>query len=109
MAAEARAEEQRLHAEIARIESALTPLLSPRDPLDERPAIVEIRAGTGGDEAALFAADLHRMYTRFIERRGWRIETLSLAEGALGGIKEAGGKGNGDLRLGTMSRGSGEH
>jgi peptide chain release factor 1 len=60
----------------------------PHDPLDERPAIVEIRAGTGGDEAALFAADLFRMYTRYVESRNWRVELLSLSEGTLGGVKE---------------------
>ncbi|HET7586365.1 MAG TPA: peptide chain release factor 1 [Gemmatimonadaceae bacterium] len=89
LAAEARAEDARLRDTIAELERRLMPLLIPRDPLDDRPAIVEIRAGTGGDEAALFAADLFRMYTRFLERRGWRIEPLSLSEGTLGGIKEA--------------------
>ena len=89
MAAEAREELARLEAELPSLEAQLTPLLIPHDPLDERNAIVEIRAGTGGDEAALFAADLHRMYTRFIERRRWKIETMSLSAGTLGGIKEA--------------------
>jgi peptide chain release factor 1 len=86
----------RLEADVPRLEQALKPLLSPRDPLDDRPAIVELRAGTGGDEAALFAADLYRMYTRYIERRGWRWELLSLAEGTLGGVREAIFKVNGD-------------
>ncbi|MGH7638991.1 MAG: PCRF domain-containing protein, partial [Gemmatimonadaceae bacterium] len=63
MAEEARQEVQRLQSCLASMEAQLTPLLIPHDPLDERKAIVEIRAGTGGDEAALFAADLHRMYT----------------------------------------------
>src|SRR5690606_57164 len=58
----------RLQADIERLEAELVPALVPRDPLDDRPAIVEIRAGTGGDEAALFAADLHRMYMRYAER-----------------------------------------
>jgi peptide chain release factor 1 len=109
MAAEARAEEERLRAEIARIESALTPLLIPRDPLDERDAIVEIRAGTGGDEAALFAFDLHRMYTRFIERRGWKWETISMSEGTLGGLKEVIFKVHGDDAFGAMRWESGVH
>src|SRR5213076_1194125 len=61
----------------------------PADPMADRDAIVEIRAGTGGDEAALFAADLFRMYTRYGERRGWKIEVVSLSEGNLGGLKEA--------------------
>ncbi len=64
-------------------------LLVPRDPLDDRDAVVEIRAGTGGDEAALFAADLFRMYRRFAERRGWRIEPLDISEGIPGSFKEA--------------------
>jgi peptide chain release factor 1 len=88
-AAEVRAEAARLEKGIADIERALPPMLVPRDPLDDRPAIIEIRAGTGGDEAALFAADLYRMYTRFIERKGWPIETLSHSDGSLGGVKEA--------------------
>ncbi len=89
MADEARAELKRLEESIERVEKELLPLIIPHDPLDERPAIVEIRAGTGGDEAALFAADLFRMYSRYIERRGWRTELMSLSEGTLGGLKEA--------------------
>jgi len=79
----------RLPAEIARVEAELAELLLPRDPLEDRDAIVEIRAGTGGDEAALFAADLARMYTRFAERNGLKVEPLSVSEGTLGGLKEA--------------------
>jgi peptide chain release factor 1 len=78
-----------LEPEVAALERALSALLTPRDPLDDRDAIVEIRAGTGGDEAALFAADLFRMYTRFAERRGLRTEIISLSEGTLSGLKEA--------------------
>ena len=89
LAPEARAEVDRLEASIESTWRELRPLLVPPDPLDNRPCIVEIRAGTGGDEAALFAADLLRMYTRFIERRGWRIEMVSMSEGTLGGVKEA--------------------
>jgi peptide chain release factor 1 len=63
-------------------------LLVPRDPLDDRPAVVEVRAGTGGDEAALFAADLYRMYERYAARRGWDVEVLNTSEGTLGGLKE---------------------
>lgn len=108
-AAEARAEVDRLQAECAALEKALLPLLIPRDPLDDRPAIVEIRAGTGGDEAALFAADLLRMYTRFIERRGWRIEGISHSDAALGGIKEAVFKVIGDGAFGVLRWESGVH
>jgi len=64
-------------------------LLIPKDPNDAKNVVVEIRAGTGGDEAALFAADLVRMYTRFAERQNWRVETMSISETGVGGIKEA--------------------
>ena len=63
-------------------------LLIPKDPNDERNVVLEIRAGTGGDEAGLFAADLFRMYSRFAETQGWRIEVLSLNETGVGAIKE---------------------
>ena len=109
MAAEARAEEAVLVARIATLEGELTPLLLPRDPLDDRPAIVEIRAGTGGDEAALFAADLYRMYTRYAEHRRWRIETISHSDGTLGGLKEAIFKVEGDGAFGRLRWESGVH
>jgi peptide chain release factor 1 len=63
-------------------------LLVPHDPLEDRPAVVEVRAGTGGDEAGLFAADLFRMYRRLAERNGWSVELISLSEGIPGSIKE---------------------
>jgi peptide chain release factor 1 len=109
LAAEARAEVARLEPQIAELEASLTRALLPRDPLDERNAIVEIRAGTGGDEAALFAEDLHRMYTRFCERQGWKIETMSLSDGALGGTKEVVFKVAGDGPFGALRRESGVH
>ena len=109
LAAEARNEVTRLTATIVELEERAKPLLIPHDPLNDRPAIVEIRAGTGGDEAALFAADLHRMYTRYIERRGWKIETLSLSDGTLGGLKEVSFKVKGDGAYGTMRWESGVH
>jgi peptide chain release factor 1 len=62
--------------------------LLPKDPLDAKNTVLEIRAGTGGDEAALFAADLYRMYTRYAERQGWKLEVMSSSEGAAGGLKE---------------------
>ncbi len=108
-AAEAKAEVQRLEAAIADLEAKLLPALIPRDPLDDRNAIVEIRAGTGGDEAALFAADLHRMYTRYIERQGLRIEIMSLSDAALGGIKEVVFKVTGDSPFGALRWESGVH
>lgn len=108
-AAEAEAEIERLEAECEGLEKQLLPLLIPGDPLDDRPAILEIRAGTGGDEAALFAGDLLRMYTRFIERRGWRMEPISYSEAAMGGIKEAIFKIIGDGAFGTLRWESGVH
>jgi peptide chain release factor 1 len=88
LAAEARKEVDRLEASIADLQERLKPLLIPHDPLDERNAIVEIRAGTGGDEAALFAADLFRMYSRYLERHRWKQEILVHSPGTLGGVKE---------------------
>jgi peptide chain release factor 1 len=73
----------------ADIERDLQLALLPRDPNDERNLFLEIRAGTGGEEAALFASDLLRMYTRYAERQGWRVEMVSLSESDLGGYKEA--------------------
>jgi len=69
-------------------EQAIKILLLPKDPSDGKNAILEIRGGTGGDEAALFAGDLYRMYARFAERQGWRLEVMSLSEGTSGGFKE---------------------
>ncbi len=109
LAEEARSEVDRLEQEIRSLEARLKPLVLPRDPLHDRPAIVEIRAGTGGDEAALFAADLLRMYTRFADARGWRIEMLSLSEGSLGGVKEAVFKVNGEGAFGALRWESGVH
>ena len=109
MADEARAEEARLEQGIARTEEELKPLVIPRDPLDDRNAIVEIRAGTGGDEAALFAADLYRMYERFLTRHGFKIETITFSSGVLNGIKEAVFKVVGDGAYGMMRWESGVH
>jgi peptide chain release factor 1 len=71
-----------------RIVDELKILLIPKDPNDEKNVLLEIRAGTGGEEAALFARDLYRMYTRYAERQGWKIEILNLSEAGQGGIKE---------------------
>ena len=84
----AKADLPRLETETAALEAELQDLLIPRDPLDDRDAIVEIRAGTGGDEAALFAADLERMYRRFAERKGLRVEGISGSDSELGGYRE---------------------
>ena len=78
-----------LEARRGELERRLRLLLLPSDPNDEKNTVLEIRAGTGGEEAALFAADLLRMYSRFAERRGWRVELMSSSEAAAGGLKEA--------------------
>ena len=75
-------------AQVAALEDELKVLLVPRDPNDSKNVIVEIRAGTGGDEAALFASDLFRMYSRFAETKGWKVEVLDASDTGLGGIKE---------------------
>jgi peptide chain release factor 1 len=105
----ARSDVERLRPEIERAERELADLLAPNDPLDDRDAIVEIRAGAGGDEAALFAAELFRMYTRFCERRRWKVEVLSLSEGNLGGLKEAIFAARGPKAYGTLRYESGVH
>ena len=79
---------RRLHREREALEGELQRLLLPKDPDDGKNAILEIRAGTGGEEAALFAADLWRMYSRFAERRGWTVEPMSFSEASAGGFKE---------------------
>jgi peptide chain release factor 1 len=105
----ARTDVDQLRPEVERLERQLAEQLSPADPMDDRDAIVEIRAGTGGDEAALFAADLFRMYTRYGERKGWKIEAVSLSEGNLGGLKEAIFAVRGPKAYGTLRYESGVH
>ena len=95
--------------ELARLESELQRLLLPRDPDDARPSYLEIRAGTGGDESALFAGDLLRMYTRYAERRGWRVEPMSASESELGGYKEVVVRIDGDAVFGQLKYESGGH
>lgn len=85
----AKEEENRLQAEKKACEDRLNILLLPEDPNDQKNIVLEVRAGAGGDEAALFAADLFRMYSRFAERRSWKVEILSLSDSSGGGIKEA--------------------
>jgi peptide chain release factor 1 len=84
----ARAELPDLRTRLGAVQDDLRVLLLPKDPNDDRSVIVEIRAGTGGEEASLFAADLFRMYSRFAERLGWRVEILSSNATGLGGFKE---------------------
>jgi peptide chain release factor 1 len=84
----AQEELEELNTRLPAIEEELKMMLIPKDPEDKKDAIVEIRAGTGGDEAALFAGDLFRLYTKFAEKKGWRYEVLEVAEGTQGGFKE---------------------
>ena len=84
-------------ADIAQIDEALQLMLIPKDPDDVRPAFIEIRAGTGGDESALFAGDLFRLYTRYAERSGWQTEIISESASELGGYKEVVLRINGSL------------
>jgi peptide chain release factor 1 len=88
LAALAREELAALEPRLGELEQALRIKLLPKDAADERSAILEVRAGTGGDEAALFAADLFRMYSRYAEHRGWKTEIISISENDLGGYKE---------------------
>jgi peptide chain release factor 1 len=92
-----------------RMESSIRQMLIPKDPQDEKNAILEIRAGTGGDEASLFAGDLVRMYLRYCEGRGWKTALLSENEGAVGGYKEVQIEVVGDDVYGTMKFESGVH
>jgi len=85
----AREELPELQAKKAEVEQRLRVLLLPQDPNDEKNTILEIRAGTGGEEAALFAMDLLRMYSRYAEQKGWSVELLSTSDASAGGIKEA--------------------
>jgi peptide chain release factor 1 len=89
MRALARAEQAALAERLPALERSLRLALLPVDAADRKSAILEIRAGTGGEEAALFAADLVRMYTRYAQLQGWRVEVLSLSETGIGGVKEA--------------------
>ncbi|HEY0376797.1 MAG TPA: peptide chain release factor 1 [Pyrinomonadaceae bacterium] len=105
----ARAEAESLQARVERAEEALKFLLIPSDPNDEKNVIVEIRAGTGGDEATLFAAEMLRMYQRYAERQNWRFEILDASESGIGGVKEAVALIEGDKVYSKMKHESGVH
>jgi len=105
----ARAEMETLEEQRARAEEELRLLLLPRDPNDEKNVIVEIRAGTGGDEATLFAAEVLRMYGRYAERQGWRMEILDASESGIGGVKEAIAMIEGDKVFSKLKYESGVH
>ena len=96
-------------AELQSLEAELQRMLLPKDPDDARPAFVEIRAGTGGDESALFAADLLRMYTRYAESQGWKCEIVSESVSELGGYKEVVVRIEGDQVYGALKFESGGH
>jgi peptide chain release factor 1 len=109
MAEMAKEEMATIEEELPALESALQGLLLPKDPDDTRNAFLEIRAGTGGDESALFAGDLLRMYTRYAERQGWRTEIVSESEGEVGGYKEVVLRLVGDAVYGKLKFESGGH
>jgi peptide chain release factor 1 len=88
MRAYAQEELAKLEPRVAAVEEELKVLLLPKDPNDEKDVILEIRAGTGGDEATLFAAEMFRMYSRYAETQGWKVEVLSTSESSVGGLKE---------------------
>ena len=88
MRAYAQEELDRLQKRVGGVEEELKVLLIPKDPNDEKNIILEIRAGTGGDEATLFAAEIFRMYTRYAESQRWKVEVLSTSESSVGGLKE---------------------
>lgn len=102
-------ENTEIQLEIGQKKEELEDLLSPQDPNDEKNVIVEIRAGTGGEEAALFVADLYRMYTYFAEKKGWKLSVLSSSQTGVGGFKEIIFSLSGDHVYGTMRFESGVH
>ena len=109
MQAMGREETARIEAELPGLEQALSFLFIPKDPADERGAVLEIRAGTGGYEASLFAGDLFRMYQYYAATRGWRVEVLSESEGTAGGFKEVLAEVTGDGVYGVLKYESGVH
>ena len=109
MRAMAREQLDAAQAALPDAEANIRLLLVPADPMDARNAILEIRAGTGGDEAALFAGDLYKMYQRYCQDKGWSFTVSSMSEGAMGGFKEVVIAVNGDGVYGTLKYESGVH
>lgn len=105
----AREEISTCEARIPELEEEIKLLLIPADPQDDRNAILEIRGGTGGDEAAIFAGDLFRMYSKYCETKGWNLTISSFSEGAAGGYKEIICSVTGDKVYGTLKYESGVH
>lgn len=100
---------EKLETQKEELELRIRDLLIPKDPQDEKNAIIEMRAGTGGDEASIFAGDLLRMYTRYCERKGWRVAIVSETEGTVGGFKEVQLEVIGEDVYGTLKFESGVH
>jgi len=109
MRAYAQEELDKLEARVGGVEEELKVLLIPKDPNDEKNVVLEIRAGTGGDEATLFVAELLRMYTRYAETKGWKVEVLSTSESSVGGMKEVIAMIEGDRVFSQMKYESGVH
>jgi len=105
----AKQEIDELEAQLEPQENTIKLLLVPADPEDSKNAILEVRAGTGGDEASIFAGDLFRMYSKFCERKGWRLEVTNTSEGTSGGYKEIVAKVSGDGVYGILKYESGVH
>lgn len=105
----AQEDSSQLKAELARLEEELKELLTPKDPNDDKNVILEIRAGTGGDEAALFAADLFRMYAKYAELTGWKVDILNSHETGIGGFKEVIFSVSGHSAYGRLKYESGVH
>ncbi len=105
----AKEEISEIEPKLPEMEQEIKLLLIPADPQDSKNAILEIRGGTGGDEAAIFAGDLFRMYSKYAERKGWKLEVTNQSEGAAGGFKEIVCKISGDHVYGTMKYESGVH
>lgn len=109
MASMAREELAESEAELARLDAELKLLLLPRDPDDDKNIFIEVRAGTGGDEAALFAADLFRMYAKYAETQGWKLELMSATSSDLGGYREVVARVEGKGAFAHMKYESGTH
>lgn len=109
MAEMARAELEESEPQVGPLEEEIKFMLIPKDPADAKNAVVELRGGTGGDEAAIFAGDLYRMYTKFAESKGWRQEIIDFNEGTSGGYKEIIFKLSGEDVYGTMKFEAGVH
>lgn len=105
----AKGEIERLETELEALEETLKVLLLPRDPNDDKNIILEIRGGTGGDEAALFAGELYNMYLRFAQTKGWRVDVMTQSEGSRGGFKEVIASISGDSVYSNLKYESGVH